>query len=332
MSAHAESGVRRRSAPQWERILWLHAEIRDDRAPNAGKLTERFGVSERTARADIAFLRDRLEAPLKYEGRRRGFVYTDPSFALPAMILTEGELLALFLAEEVTHQYLGTPLESALRTAVEKIRRSLPEEAGVRLNEAAELFRFRGGSSVVVPLSVLADFRRAIVEQRPVRMLYYSPKRDETNEREIEPHFLENVRGDWMVAAWDHLRERPLTFMLCRIREYELGERRFRRRPELEPEAFNRGAFLTERGEALREVVLRFDALQARWIRERGWHPSQRIEEREDGGLVLRLTVASEDDLVRWVLGYGRHVEVLEPAELRERVAEELRAAAETYR
>ena len=55
-------------------------------------------------------------------------------------------------------------------------------------------------------------------------------------------------------------------------------------------------------------------------------------ESLEDGGVVLRLTVSGEGDLLRWILGYGSHVEVLEPEWLRERVAAELARAAEAYR
>ena len=78
-------------------------------------------------------------------------------------------------------------------------------------------------------------------------------------------------------------------------------------------------------------MALRFDAYQARWIRERQWHPTQEVEELADGGLVLRITVAGGGDLKRWVLSHGSHVEVLEPEWLREAVAEELRRAAQIY-
>lgn len=99
----------------------------------------------------------------------------------------------------------------------------------------------------------------------------------------------------------------------------------------MKPEVYSEHTFLTEHGAEPYEVVLCFDSYQARWIRERTWHPSQRITEQADGSLILRLTVAGEGDLMRWVLGYGSHVEVLEPGWLRERVAEEARRMARRY-
>src|SRR5207248_10573458 len=107
-------------------------------------------------------------------------------------------------------------------------------------------------------------------------------------------------------------------------------EEAFYARPALSPDVYSEHTFLTEHGGGPQEVSLRFDAYQARWIRERSWHPSQRIEEQEDGGLVLRLRVAGEGDLLRWILGYGSHVEVVEPAALRARVAAEAKKVAES--
>jgi predicted DNA-binding transcriptional regulator YafY len=55
----------------------------------------------------------------------------------------------------------------------------------------------------------------------------------------------------------------------------------------------------------------------------------QSLEEQEDGGVVLKMTVAGEGDLFRRILIHGSHVEVLAPEWLRERVVEEWRWAVE---
>src|SRR5438105_2617021 len=59
------------------------------------------------------------------------------------------------------------------------------------------------------------------------------------------------------------------------------------------------------------EIVLRFDAEKARYVRERGWHPSQSLDQQEGGGVILKMTVAGEGDPFRWILSHGSHVEVL---------------------
>ncbi len=60
-------------------------------------------------------------------------------------------------------------------------------------------------------------------------------------------------------------------------------------------------------------VRLRFDAFSARLICERQWHASQHVEPLSDGGLELSMHVGISPEIDRWILGWGEHVEVIEP-------------------
>jgi len=64
----------------------------------------------------------------------------------------------------------------------------------------------------------------------------------------------------------------------------------------------------------------------AAYIRERVWHPSQRMIERRGGSLEVRLKTAGWKELVRWILSWQPDVKVLAPVTLRQRVLEKLRA------
>jgi predicted DNA-binding transcriptional regulator YafY len=90
-------------------------------------------------------------------------------------------------------------------------------------------------------------------------------------------------------------------------------------------------SFGIEEGARPVDVAVRFAPRQARWIRERKWRRSARIQEELDGALTLRLRVADTSELKRWVLQFGSEAEVMAPASLRRAVADELKAAAATY-
>jgi len=62
---------------------------------------------------------------------------------------------------------------------------------------------------------------------------------------------------------------------------------------------------------------LRFDAFAARLVTERQWHPSQKIKHLVDGEIELTMTLGSLEEIERWVLSWGEHVQVLEPAALK---------------
>ena len=64
-------------------------------------------------------------------------------------------------------------------------------------------------------------------------------------------------------------------------------------------------------------MKIRFSPWQATYIHERTWHPSQKIEAKPDGSIILTLRVADLGEVKRWLIGFGGEAEVLEPAELR---------------
>jgi len=69
-------------------------------------------------------------------------------------------------------------------------------------------------------------------------------------------------------------------------------------------------------------VRIRFDAESARAARGRTWHPTQVIRAAPDGGVEMTLRARDEGEIARWVLSWGAHAWVIEPAQLRSRVRE----------
>ena len=78
-----------------ERFVWFDNEARRERFPNASTLAVQFEISTKTAQRSIDHFRDRLQAPLEYEVSHKGYFYTDPTFQLPVIRISEEELLAL---------------------------------------------------------------------------------------------------------------------------------------------------------------------------------------------------------------------------------------------
>jgi predicted DNA-binding transcriptional regulator YafY len=61
------------------------------------------------------------------------------------------------------------------------------------------------------------------------------------------------------------------------------------------------------------------------------WHESQEMEDRPDGAVVLRMSVAPGFELKSWIKGFLPHVQVLEPAALREEIAADLDQARKNF-
>jgi predicted DNA-binding transcriptional regulator YafY len=79
------------------------------------------------------------------------------------------------------------------------------------------------------------------------------------------------------------------------------------------------------------DIVLRFGADQAPYVRERLWHPSQQMIELPCGGVQLEFRAGGPFEIRRWILGWGDAVEVISPYELRQEIKRMLNSAATVY-
>ena len=91
------------------------------------------------------------------------------------------------------------------------------------------------------------------------------------------------------------------------------------------------GSYGIYAGEPTATAKLLFTAACADWIDGEEWHPAQQGRRLESGEYLLEVPYGHAEELIRDILRYGPDVEVLEPMDLREAVAERLWAAAQRY-
>ncbi len=117
-------------------------------------------------------------------------------------------------------------------------------------------------------------------------------------------------------------------YKLDRLRQVRVTSRTFDRRTE-SVEALLADSITLFRGSSPpRAYRIRVDAERARWACEKPFHPRQRVRRLADGGVVLEIERAWDDEMVPQLLALGAHVEVLEPVDVRERIAAEARQIA----
>jgi proteasome accessory factor BC len=132
----------------------------------------------------------------------------------------------------------------------------------------------------------------------------------------VEPYALINGREGWYVACFDPAKDDVRHFRLDRIKTAEVLKRAFRPRPEVDPAADVEGWPRTGEVEASRTARVWISPERARWAREE----RTVVQELEDGALVVELSYAGEDWLVREVLKEAGDAAVLEPPAAREAV------------
>jgi proteasome accessory factor BC len=229
--------------------------------------------------------------------------YSD-NFDRPARLLPV-EAKALIAAIDLLGEHIP---EGSLASARQKIVTALgedPMEQGLQVAHA-------GGDDT--DLARLAS--RAIVERKLIELEYYKQNEDEISRRLVEPYALTNGREGWYLACFDPEREGVRHFRLDRIKAAKISRRKFQPRPEVDPAAEVDGWLRTGEVEASRTARVWVSAERARWARE----ARRVVDERSDGSVIVELSFAGVEWLVREILKEAGDAAVLEPADAREAV------------
>ncbi|MGZ5313635.1 MAG: helix-turn-helix transcriptional regulator [Solirubrobacterales bacterium] len=234
------------------------------------------------------------------------------NFARPARLLPL-EAKALIAAIDLFGDHLPEAgLQSARRKIVEALGHD-PSEEGLEI--AA-----KGGDDSEVARAV----NDAIAARKVLAIHYYKENEDEFTKREIEPYKLQNGPEGWYVAAYDHRRSDVRHFRLDRIKEVALTDRGFEPRPEIEELASVEGWLIDGEVPAASVARVWVSPERARWLAEE----RTVVEELTDGAVIVELPYAGTEWLLREVLGGAGELVVLEPAEAREAIRDELAADA----
>jgi len=171
----------------------------------------------------------------------------------------------------------------------------------------------------------LPKIHTALAERRTLRTRYYSASRDREDVRDVDPYHLTLHNGGLYLVGHCHLRDDVRIFAVERMRTVELTRTRFDVPADFDAERYLAGAWGMLRGDLVTVRVV-FARGLARYIRERVWHPSQKLRDLPDGRVEMTLHVADTLEVRRWILGFGIEAEVVAPEALREALRVEAEA------
>ena len=261
---------------------------------------------------------------------RRSLWKLEEQFTLGLPVkLSLAETAALVMSRDLLRPAGAGALGAAVTSAFDKIDRVMSRDALRLLDQMRETIGVRAvGAKLQAPAAEhVALIQKALLERRRLDMRYYSMSRDKENQRQVDPYHLTVFDGGFYLVGYCHLRKTERIFAVERVRDLKLLATRFDVRPGFNAEEYLKHAWGIVKGEIVPVKVI-FSRSVARYIRDRLWHPSQKLRELPDGRLELIMRVADTLEVRRWILGYGPEAEVVEPAGLRERLRQEAAALA----
>ena len=308
------------SRPPLERMRRLHEKLKAGTFPNCRKLAEELEVSPKTIQRDLDFMRDRFHLPIAYDQLHFGFVYTEPVTSFPSMEVSEGEIVALFVAEKALAQYRGTSFEQSLKNAFEKITQGLKDRIEFRWADVDSAISFHGLGATVADLELFETVSRAVLDSHELDFEYKKLGSARYEARRVQPYHLGCIENQWYLFAFDLARQQLRTFALPRMRTARNTRARFRRPADFSITRHLGDSFGVFTGQGRHQVRIEFDEFAARLVGERQWHASQRLRALGAGRLELTLELGTLEEIERWVLSWGGHARVLAPPELQQRL------------
>jgi proteasome accessory factor B len=290
----------------------------------AADLSRQLNVNRRTVYRDLDFLAE-LGVPLWQEN---GVFGIDRSHYQSTVRLTYHESIALVLAGLLLARTFDERNPHVI-AALRRLAVTLPEPFTAQLERAA--LRTQSQHEDHRHTAVLEAIAEGWGTGRKVKITYRSPQENILQERVIAPYMLEPTDAGVYVIGHDEAKAEIRTFKLERLQTARVLPEPYDIPDDFDPAAYLENSWRIMSGNQPVEVLLRFIPDAAPYVRERTWHPSQEIESLSGGGLILRLCIAEPREMLPWVRSWGAQVEVIAPDWLRERVAEELKQAAEMY-
>ena len=157
--------------------------------------------------------------------------------------------------------------------------------------------------------TMITDLNRAIIEEKKIRMAYFSMSRWKESRRTVHPYRLRHVEDTLYLIGHCALRKGVRTFAVDRIQSVTLTDERFQTPESFDIKAFLQDSFGIFQGPPV-TVKIRFTPSVAGYIRERVWHSSQELTNAEDGALIFTATVAGVEEISHWVMRWGAGAQV----------------------
>lgn len=313
-----------------ERMLQLHERLRRGRPVNCTRFAAELAVSRKTIQRDIDHMRDRLGLPIDYDRATHSYVYTAAVEAFPTVQMSEGDAVALFVAERALEPLRGTPLFDRLKATFERLTAGLPDSVDLTpADQGAVSFGQAGEGRTNAP--AFDALQKAQQERREVTFAYRKAGADEREMRRVHPYHLTHREHLWYLVGYDLDRAAIRTFALPRMDAVKLTRRYFPAPMDFSPDAYFASALGVVSGGGNHEIRLKFSPAVADRLEERVWHESQQLHRCSDGSVELHLRLGSLVEIERWVLAWGDQAEVLAPATLRDRIAQTVQAMAARY-
>ena len=328
---------------QGERLLELYDRLHRHQTLRVSELASSMRVSRRTLQRDFKELRRVLGEECKQDDSN------DPSIRLVKRDrfrrITKWQVMGVSLGLQMTRFLSGRSFRTEVEPVIDALREALPAgwSDDVRELERKVYVREVGHklySQNKKHLAALEAMVEGLLLQLPVELGYLSSRRrmagQSARRLRVQPLCLTIHRGAvyFVVDALQDAAPAKRTLLtldrMCDVAVDKTADR-FNYPADFKPVDHFRSSFGVWCGDETHAVRVRIRSTYADAVRERTWHPTQRLDELSDGSVVLHMELGNLEEVSDWVLGMGEHAQVEAPDQLVEKIQARLQQALGQY-
>lgn len=308
---------------KFKKVIQTMLIIQSSPGINSTEIAAKLNTSTRSVQRYIKTLRDTGLEIESSSGHMGGFLCRK-GYQFNPIYLTPEERTMLTLAVNTLNNE-GFPLFKELSSAVEKI-------AGYRDQTTNSFFSImlppRGNYDIYNQFIV--ELKDLIANKTRIEIKYASFSSGEVKRRKVDPYHVALNDGFLYLIGYCHLRNEIRTFRIDRIDEFSALNEKFNIDSEFVIDKYIKNSWSIAKGEQTK-VVIKFTSPISKLIKEAIWHESQQIEDLENESILFTVVVEGTWEIKKWIYGFGKYAEVIEPDSLRKEIIEELGEMVRNY-
>lgn len=277
-------------------------------------------IGKTTLYSDLKDMEVEFNAPIeKYrDGNRVFYKYSDPEYSFSNQPLNHEEIEHLKDAALILSRFSGVPGFEWIDEVTSKLELGTFQEVGDPNVISFESNEFLKGKEFIGPIF------HAITNHQVLEIKYQTFEGEGEKSHIVHPYHLKEYDNRWYVLGYFPKRDDLITLSVDRINEMLI-----RRNEEfIENKQFDFVAHFEdligirkEKNIESVKIKLKFSAFMSNYITTKPVHGSQKVISREpDGSLIIQIDVIPNPELENLIFSFHRHVEVLEPVMLRDRI------------
>lgn len=320
---------------QNERIYKIDQLLSNHTYVTIPEFLERLEISLATFKRDIAYMRDRLNAPIDFNRDLGGYQMTKQNqfgdrYELPGLWFTSEEIYALITMQQLLQNLDGSGLLGGhIKPLLSRLQMILNQDGQV-LEDIEQRIKVKNVGYRKFQIEHFPLIATATIKSQKINIIYQARSTDTETQRMVSPQRINYYKGNWYLEAWCHVRNGMRVFSMDCINAVELLNESCEKvdKEILELSEKTYGIFS---GADIQWAKLKFNATAARWIKAEIWHPDQKLTLLEDGSLILEVPYSDQTEMVMDILRHGSNLKVLAPSSLKEKLVETLNEMIRGY-